>query len=421
MSTGGEPSRPAEAGAEVVATGCAVVGGGPAGMVLGLLLARAGVDVVVLEKHADFFRDFRGDTVHPSTLRMLDELGLAEAFLGLPHQEVERIGVTTDEGTFAVADFSRLPGRYRFLTLVPQWDFLDFLAREAARYPGFRLVMGAEAVDLLRRDGTVTGVRYVTADGRTGRVEAPLTVATDGRHSTLRERAGLAVRAFGAPMDVLWFRLRKSPDAAGPPFGGAGRLSRGRLLVLIDRGDYVQTAYLVPKGGFGALQERGIEAFRADLGRLLPGREESIAEVRSWDDVKVLSVRVDRLRRWWLPGLLLIGDAAHAMSPIGGVGINLAVQDAAAAARILAPSLRTGRVPDGALARVQRRRTVPTVVTQAVQRLIQQRFLARVLAGDEPIGTPGLLKVLQRRPALQGVPARVIGLGVLPEHVPPGG
>ncbi|SFO74176.1 2-polyprenyl-6-methoxyphenol hydroxylase [Geodermatophilus dictyosporus] len=396
-----------------------IVGGGPAGMVLGLLLARDGVDVVVLEKHDDFFRDFRGDTVHPSTLRLLGELGLAEAFLQLPHQEVERLGVTTDEGEFTLADFRRLPGPFRFLTFVPQWDFLSFLADRASRSPHFRLLTGAEAVGLLRQDGRVTGVRYATADGGTGEVSATVTVAADGRDSRLRAEAGLTVREFGAPMDVLWFRLPKGAGTTAPPFGGVGRLTRGRLLVLIDRGEYWQSAYLVRKGTVDDVRAAGLDAFRADLLRLLPGMEEPVAALRSWDDVKVLSVQLDRLSRWHLPGLLLIGDAAHAMSPIGGVGVNLAVQDAAAAARLLAPWLRRGRVPSRVLARVHRRRVLPTVLTQRVQRAIQQRFVDRLLAGDRPVATPAVLRLLQRWPVLQGLPARVIGLGVLPEHVRP--
>ncbi len=396
--------------------GAVIAGGGPAGLVLGLLLARQGVDVVVLEKHVDFLRDFRGDTVHPSTLRLLDELGLSEAFLQLPHQKVEQLGVTTDEGAFVLADFSRLPGRFPFLTFVPQWDFLSFLASEAARYPHFRLLMEAEAVQLLRVDGRVTGVRYVTSEGTHGEVTAALTVAADGRASRLRAEAGLSVREFGAPMDVLWFRLPKVPGAAAPPFGGAGRLTRGRLLVLIDRGEYWQSAYLVPKGGFDGVRRAGVDAFRADLLRLLPGMEAAVDAVRTWDDVKVLSVQVDRVSRWYLPGLLLIGDAAHAMSPIGGVGINLAVQDAAAAARILAPSLREGRVSSATLARVQRRRMLPTVLTQRVQRTIQHRFVDRLLSADQAVGTPVVLRLMKRLPVLQGLPARLIGLGLRPEH-----
>ncbi|MBB3083851.1 FAD-dependent oxidoreductase [Geodermatophilus sabuli] len=398
---------------------CCIAGGGPAGMVLGLLLARQGVEVLVLEKHSDFLRDFRGDTVHPSTLRLLDELGLADEFLALPHQEVTRIGVTTDDGTFVLADFGRLRGRFPFLALVPQWDLLDFLADRAREQPTFSLRMDAEVTGLLSEDGAVCGVRYRTPDGTESEVRAALTVAADGRTSRVREAAGLRLREFGAPMDVLWFRLPKPAGDGGSPFGGAGRVTRGRLLILLDRGDYWQSAYLVPKGGYAALQAAGFEAFRTDLAGLLPALPAAVGSLRGWDDVRVLTVRVDRLRRWHRPGLLLIGDAAHAMSPIGGVGINLAVQDAAAAARLLAGPLRRGAPTARDLARVRRRRMLPTVVTQFVQRQIQTRFLLRVLAGDRPVGTPPLVRLLARHPVLQGLPARLIGIGVLPEHAPP--
>ena len=394
---------------------CCIAGGGPAGMMLGLLLARQGVEVMVLEKHADFLRDFRGDTVHPSTLRLLDELGLADEFLELPHQKVTRLGVTTDDGTYVVADFGRLPGKFSFLAFVPQWDFLDFLADQARRYPNFQLRMNAEAVGLLRSDGQVTGLRYRTPGGDEHEVRAQLTMAADGRNSGLREETDLRLRTFGAPMDVLWFRLSKSPAGAGPSFGGAGRITRGRMLVRLDRGDYWQCAYLVPKGGYAALHAAGWESFRADLARLLPAGA-PLDALRSWDDVRVLSVRVDRLTRWHQPGLLFIGDAAHAMSPIGGVGINLAVQDAAAAARLLSGPLRNGGVAPRRLGRVRLRRLLPTVLTQLVQRQIQTRVLSRILAGDRPIGTPRVLRLLDRHPVLQGLPARAIGVGVLPEH-----
>jgi 2-polyprenyl-6-methoxyphenol hydroxylase-like FAD-dependent oxidoreductase len=384
-------------------------------MMLGLLLARQGVEVMVLEKHGDFLRDFRGDTVHPSTLRLLDELGLADDFLELPHQKVTRLGVSTDDGTYVLADFGRLPGKFPFLAFVPQWDFLDFLADRARRYPNFQLRMNAEAVGLLRDDGQVTGLRYRTPGDGEHEVHAQLTVAADGRNSRLRTDAGLRLRAFGAPMDVLWFRLPKPGDRSGPSFGGAGRITRGRMLVRLDRGDYWQCAYLVPKGGYAVLKEAGLESFRADLVRLLPDGA-SLEALRGWDDVRVLSVRVDRLTRWHQPGLLFIGDAAHAMSPIGGVGINLAVQDAAATARLLAGPLRDGGVPHRRLGRVRRRRLLPTVVTQLVQRQIQTRVLSRILAGDRPIGTPRVLRILDRHPVLQGLPARAVGIGVLPEH-----
>jgi 2-polyprenyl-6-methoxyphenol hydroxylase-like FAD-dependent oxidoreductase len=387
-------------------------------MMLGLLLARQGVDVLVLEKHGDFLRDFRGDTVHPSTLRLLDELGLADEFLELPHQEVTQVGATTDDGTYVLADFGRLPGKFPFLAFVPQWDFLDFLADRARRWPNFQLRMNAEVVGLLREDGQVTGVRYRTPDDGEHEVRALLTVAADGRNSGLRVDAGLRLREFGAPMDVLWFRLSKPPDAPAPSFGGLGRITRGRMLVRLDRGDYWQCAYLVPKGGYEALEEAGVESFRAGLAPLLPDGA-ALDALRSWDDVRVLSVRVDRLTQWHQPGLLFIGDAAHAMSPIGGVGINLAVQDAAAAARLLALPLGDGVVPPRRLGRVRRRRLLPTVITQLVQRQIQTRALSRILAGDRPIGTPRVLRLLHRYPVLQGLPARAIGIGVLPEHAPP--
>ena len=398
--------------------GCCIAGGGPAGMMLGLLLARQGVEVMVLEKHEDFLRDFRGDTVHPSTLRLLDELGMADEFLELPHQKVMRLGVTTDDGTYVLADFGRLPGKFPFLAFVPQWDFLDFLADRAQSHPNFQLRMNAEVVGLLREAGRVTGVRYRTPDGGEHQVRARLTVAADGRNSVLRADAGLHLREFGAPMDVLWFRLVKPPDGSGTSFGGAGRITRGRMLVRLDRGGYWQCAYLVPKGGYAALKEDGLDSFRLDLARLLPDGA-ALDGLRSWADVRVLSVRVDRLTRWHRPGLLFIGDAAHAMSPIGGVGINLAVQDAAGAARLLAGPLRDGAVPPRRLAQVRWRRLLPTVVTQLVQRQIQTRVLSRILAGDGPIGTPRILQVIDQHPVLQGLPARAIGIGVLPEHASP--
>ncbi|WP_432534156.1 FAD-dependent oxidoreductase [Kineococcus arenarius] len=396
---------------------CVVAGGGPAGVVLGLLLARAGVPVLVLEKHGDFLRDFRGDTVHPSTLRLLDELDLAGEFLRLPHARVRRATATTDDGTFTVADFSRLPGRFPFLALVPQWDFLDLLASRARRYPGFELRTGAQVVGLLREGERVAGVRYrSSADGAEHEVRAALTVAADGRGSVLREAAGLPLRSFGVGVDVLWFRLPNPPGGAGPSTGV--RLSAGRFLVVLDRGDYLQCAFVVPSGGLGALRGRGIGEFRAELARLVPQLAPVVGGLAGFGDVHVLRVRIDRLRRWYRDGLLVIGDAAHAMSPVGGVGVNLAVQDAVAAARLLAAPLRRGAPAPRDLARVQRRRWLPVAVTQLAQRVAHRRVLEASLARERPVRAPLALRLLQRVPALQVLPAAAIGLGVLPEHPP---
>ncbi|MCI2238455.1 FAD-dependent oxidoreductase [Paenibacillus sp. TRM 82003] len=407
-------------------TRCVVAGGGPAGVVLGLLLARAGVPVLVLEKHDDFLRDFRGDTVHPSTLRLLDEVGLADEFLRLPHSRVRRAAVTTDDGTFEVADFSRLRGRFPFLALVPQWDFLDLLAARARRYPGFELRTGAEVTGLLREGGRVVGVRYRQAahgggpgggpagGGAERSVRAVLTVAADGRGSVLREDAGLRLREFGAGVDVLWFRLPRPPGAVT-----GVRASSGRFVVVLDRGDYLQCAFVVPSGGLEAVRAGGAAAFRADLARLLPALAPVVGALADLDEVHVLRVRIDRLRRWYRDGLLVIGDAAHAMSPVGGVGVNLAVQDAVAAARILAGPLRRGAVSRRDLARVQRRRWLPVALTQAAQRVAHRRVLGAALAAAGPVRAPRALRLLARVPVLRVLPAAAIGLGVLPEHAPP--
>ena len=393
---------------------CCIAGCGPAGAMLGLLLARAGVEVLVLEKHADFLRDFRGDTLHPSTLQLFDELGLIEQLLDLPHQKAPVLGVTTDAGDYTLADFRRLPGRHRYIAFMPQWDFLDFVVGQAGRFPTFRLRMQAEALEVLEERGRVVGVAYRDQDGSVRQVRAGLTVAADGRDSGLRRSAGLRPRVFGAPMDVLWFRLSRHPDDQMQSFG---RLATGHLLVLIDRGAYWQVAYVIPKGALEQLHQLGLARFRASVAELVPFLTDRVEELQSWDDVRMLRVQVDRLRRWFRPGLLCIGDAAHAMSPIGGVGINLAVHDAVAAANLLARPLRDGTLSSRYLARIQLRRMLPSVVIQRMQRTIQDRFLSPLLAGRLSAMPPLVLRVLRRYPTLQTIPARLIGLGVLPEHV----
>ncbi len=417
-------------------TTCLVVGGGPAGMVLGLLMARAGVEVTVLEKHADFLRDFRGDTVHASTLTLLDELGLGERFDRIPHRLLERMQVQLDAGSFPVANLRRLPGAHRHIALVPQWDLLDLLASVAEEEPTFTLRRNAEALDLLWDGSRVAGVRY--RDRETGtehELRASVTVACDGRGSAVRAAAGLRPRSFGVPMDVWWFRL---PRRADDPPGGVGRFATGHFCVLIDRGDYWQCAYLIRKGNDATLRAAGIEELRRRFAALLPWMADRVDQLRSWDDVQLLDVRLERLRRWDRDGLLLIGDAAHAMSPVGGVGINLAVQDAVAAARILGPALASGGiVPRSMLRRVQRRRWWPTALIQGLQRLAHRVVLGQALAGSPTEATatpgaapagmgeaapaanpPGPLGLLTRFPWLQGIPARLIAIGPLPEHAP---
>ncbi len=385
---------------------CVIAGCGPAGAVLGLLLGRAGLRVTVIEKHSDFLRDFRGDTIHASTLTLLDELGLGEEFGRLEQQRVGEVRVAAGDREWLLADFRRIPGRHREIALMPQWDFLDFVTRHAVKYPGFRLLMEAEATGLTVEQGQVTGL---TSSG--GVIPATLTIAADGRHSTLRRAARLPVRAYDAPMDVLWFRLsRRESDAART----AGRVAPGRVLIRIDRGNYWQVGYVIEKGGYDRLRAAGLDAFRSDLATLEPALADRVDELGSWADVSVLEVKVDRLRRWHRPGLLCIGDAAHAMSPVGGVGINLAVQDAVAAANLLVRPLRTGTLSERDLARVQRRRALPTAVTQAGQRAIHRRIVAPVLDGG---AQPAPVRALERFPRLQAVPAYLLAIGIRPEHV----
>jgi 2-polyprenyl-6-methoxyphenol hydroxylase-like FAD-dependent oxidoreductase len=392
---------------------CCIAGGGPAGMMLGFLLARAGVDVLVLEKHADFLRDFRGDTIHPSTLELVHELGLLDEFLTLPHEKAYELRARFGDAEGVIADFRHLPTRCGFVAFMPQWDFLDFVARHAAAYPTFRLLMRAEATDLIEEEGRVVGLQATTADGPL-RVRADLTVAADGRHSMLRKRAGLPVDTFGAPMDVLWFRVSRAAD---DPVTAMGRFEAGRIFVMLNRGKSWQCGFVIPKGSLEDIRARGLDAFRDEVARLAPFTASRVGEVRGWDDVKLLTVQVDRLRRWYRPGLLCIGDAAHAMSPVGGVGINLAIQDAVAAANRLAVPLGAGRVGLDDLHRVQRRRSLPTRLTQWLQIAVQRRVIAPVLGTRQPLTAPLVFRLLTRVPLLRRIPARLIGLGVRAEHV----
>ncbi|HEX7214741.1 MAG TPA: FAD-dependent oxidoreductase [Methylomirabilota bacterium] len=391
---------------------CCVAGGGPAGMMLGLLLARAGVSVLVMEKHADFLRDFRGDTIHPSTLELMLELGLLPEFLALPHQEVPRLIAQFGDRTVPVADFTHLPTRCRFIALMPQWDFLDFLVRQASRYPTFQLLMQTEATGLIEENGRVRGVRATGPAGRLD-VRADLVVAADGRASVLREQAGLGVDDLGAPMDVLWFRLSRRPT---DPDATMGRFDVGRIFVLLNRGEHWQCGYVIPKGAADEIRRRGLDAFRAAVSALLPFAADRVGELAGWDDVRLLTVKVDRLQQWHRPGLLCIGDAAHAMSPVGGVGINLAVQDAVAAANRLWRPLRDRAVGDEDLRRVQRRREWPTRVTQWLQVVVQRRLVSRALGGG-PLRLPLFVRLLARCPLVRRLPARLVGVGIRPEHI----
>jgi 2-polyprenyl-6-methoxyphenol hydroxylase-like FAD-dependent oxidoreductase len=398
---------------KIVTTGCCIAGGGPAGMMLGYLLARAGVEVMVLEKHADVLRDFRGDTIHPSTLEIMAELGLLEEFLKRPHQEVRELAGQIGEDRVILADFSHLPTRCHFIALMPQSDFLDFLAEHAKRYANFKLEMQAEVTDLVEDKGIVTGVRATVPEG-TLEVHADLVVGADGRHSAVRDLAGLEVEDLGAPMDVLWMRLSKRPEDGTAILGC---IQAGRLFVMLDRGDYWQCAFVIPKGGFAELRRRGLPAFRQAILELNPALASRMQELTSWDDVKLLTVRVDRLKRWYKPGVLCIGDAAHAMSPVGGVGINLAIQDAVAAANILAVALRKRLVPVELLRKVQRRRGWPTRMMQAVQIFVQTRVVGNVLARQRQPRAPFVVTLFHRYPWLRRLPALLIGMGFRPEHV----
>jgi len=398
---------------QAVQTCCCIAGGGPAGMMLGYLLARGGVDVYVLEKHADFLRDFRGDTIHPSTLEVMHELGILDDFLKLPHQEVHELAGQVGNDTVTIADFTHLPTHCRFLALMPQWDFLAFIAKQAARHPMFHLKMQTEVAELIKENGCVTGVLAKTPEGNL-EIRANLTVGADGRRSVVRERAGLEVINLGAPMDVLWMRLSRRPGDPGQTFG---HIDVGKIFVMLNREDYWQCAYVIPKGAAGEIRQRGLDAFREDIVKLSPFLRDRVDELRDWNQVSLLTVAVDRLSCWSLPGLLCIGDAAHAMSPIGGVGINLAIQDAVAAANILGARLCEGTPTEDELRAVQRRREFPTRATQRLQVFVQDRVIKRALGSTKPLALPWPLKLLGRWPFLRRIPARVVGIGFRPEHV----
>jgi 2-polyprenyl-6-methoxyphenol hydroxylase-like FAD-dependent oxidoreductase len=402
-----QPSR-------TITTRCCIVGGGPAGMMLGYLLGRAGVETIVLEKHADFFRDFRGDTVHPSTLQVMRELGLIDEFLKLPHQELQKMEGLFGGTRIRIADLSRVKANYPFIALMPQWDFLNFLRDHGKRFPQFKVMMNADATDLLWSGDRVAGVAVDTPEGPI-EVRADLTIGCDGRHSIVRERAGLEVEEIGAPIDVLWFRAGRHPDEKENLFA---RLEPGKMLVTFDRGDYWQCAYVIAKGQYDQVKARGLEAFRADVDSMAPILKTGMADVKTWDDVKLLTVAINRLKRWTRPGLLCIGDAAHAMSPVGGVGVNLAVQDAVATANLLAAKLVKGCPPEDELDAVRLRREFPVRMTQAMQTLVQNRLISRALKpGDRPLKPPLLVRLVNAVPWLQGITARLLAVGVRPEHV----
>ncbi len=396
-----------------IRTTCCVAGGGPAGIVLGYLLARAGIHTVILEKHKDFLRDFRGDTVHPSTLDVIAELGLLDDFLKLPHQEVRQLHGQIGSSQVTIADFSHLPTRCKFIALMPQWHFLNFLSERGAAFAAFQLLMEAQVTGLVEADGRVTGVKANTPDGPL-EVMADLVIGADGRHSTVRDCARLQIEDLGSPIDVLWLRLSRKPEDAAET---GGYFNYGRVFVTLDRGDYWQCAFVIRKGELEDLKQRGLDHFRTQIARIVPMFQDRVQELQNWDDIKLLTVAVDRLLQWWKPGLLCIGDAAHAMSPIGGVGINLAIQDAVAAANILVAPLQQRRIGTAHLDAVQQRRMFPTRVIQRIQVLVQERVINRVLETDRPLAAPWPVKLFGYFPWLRRIPARVVGVGVRPEHV----
>jgi 2-polyprenyl-6-methoxyphenol hydroxylase-like FAD-dependent oxidoreductase len=400
---------------QTLTTTCCIAGGGPAGMMLGFLLARAGIDVIVLEKHKDFLRDFRGDTVHPSTLEIFYELGLLDEFLRRRHQKLQSISGRIGDTLVHIADFSHTPTHCHFIALMPQWDFLDFIAEKAKAYPHFHLIMEGNATGLTEVNGRVTGVIAQTLQSEMT-INADLVIGADGRHSVLRDKAGLIVKDEGSPIDVLWFRLPKSPN---DPQETLGNFNYGRILVMLDRGDYWQCAFVIRKGTLDAMKTKDFQSFRDDVTKVVPSLKDSLMTLNDWDDVKLLTVTIDHLQRWWKPGLLCIGDAAHAMSPIGGVGINLAIQDAVAAANILTGPLKTKTLRNADLNAIQRRRTLSTWLIQRIQILIQDRMMNRILGSNSPVTPPKIVLLLNRYPFLRRIPARIVGVGFRPEHIRP--
>jgi 2-polyprenyl-6-methoxyphenol hydroxylase-like FAD-dependent oxidoreductase len=394
-------------------TQCCIAGGGPAGLMLGYLLARAGVETVVLEKHADFLRDFRGDTIHPSTMQVMHELGLLEAFLRLPHQKVRTLYGQFGQHRIRVADLSHLPVQAPYVAMMPQWDFLNFMAEEAKGFRSFKLMMQGKAQTLIEDGGRIRGVRARTAEGSL-EVRADIVIAADGRHSQLRDQSGLPLEDIGAPMDVMWFRLPREPVDTDET---QGRFHAGHIFVMLNRGEYWQCAFVIPKGANETIRAGGLEAFRRSVGKLVPFDAARADAIASFDDVKLLTVQINRLKQWWRPGFLCIGDAAHAMSPVGGVGVNLAVQDAVAAANVLAPAFKSRGAQPEDLAAVQRRREWPTKVTQRLQVVMQNNIIAPTLAAHGEVRPPLALRLVTRLPMLSRIPARLIGLGVRPEHV----
>jgi 2-polyprenyl-6-methoxyphenol hydroxylase-like FAD-dependent oxidoreductase len=411
MDAGISAQRPIR---RTIHTRCCIVGGGPAGMMLGYLLGRAGIETLVLEKHADFFRDFRGDTVHPSTLQVMDELGLIDGFLKLPHQQLQKMDGKFGTTSIRMADLSRLKIKYPFIAFMPQWDFLNFLRESGKRFSSLKVIMNAEATDLIWSGEKVVGVNADTPEGPL-EIRAELTIGCDGRHSIVRQRANLEVEEIGAPMDVLWFRAGKRDNESESVFA---RLEAGKMMVTFDRGDYWQCAYVIAKGQYDTVKTRGLDAFRNEVIGMAPILRSGISDVKGWDDVKLLTVAINRLKRWTRPGLLCIGDAAHAMSPVGGVGVNLAIQDAVATANLLAAKLTGGCPSEDELDAVRRRREFPVRMTQRMQVVVQNNIISAALKpGDQPLRTPLFARAVNAVPWLQGITARFIALGVRPEHV----